>query len=301
MKFENVSLGARSDDATGVFENIQGNTQVSGARAARAVADALVTDPRSQGVIVRLQETGKAAITARRAGVFDVDIERIARVNSIEPAISLSTVSNLSRVSAGMTLASVRILSDLVDLETLTRTCVSARQGVTEALRVHGVQHARATLIETHHPGGRIAPNGRRFLDERLDRLGASLHQVSDVPHTSESVAGAIASADGDVIFVLTPPDFTNGDNVVEDGLRDAGGHVDRLGVPVDPGSRLLIGSHAGRHVLGLPDAARSPAFNGADPILERLLCGVPVSGDDIAHMGVGGLIIDQVERGLFR
>jgi molybdenum cofactor cytidylyltransferase len=43
--------------------------------------------------------------------------------------------------------------------------------------------------------------------------------------------------------------------------------------------------------VIGLPGCARSPALNGADWVLERVVCGVAVDADDIAAMGVGGLL----------
>jgi molybdenum cofactor cytidylyltransferase len=49
--------------------------------------------------------------------------------------------------------------------------------------------------------------------------------------------------------------------------------------------------------VLGLPGCARSPALNGADWVLERLACGVAVTGDDIAAMGVGGLLKEIPSR----
>jgi len=45
------------------------------------------------------------------------------------------------------------------------------------------------------------------------------------------------------------------------------------------------------RPVIGLPGCARSMARNGADWVLERLICGVALSRDDIAAMAVGGLL----------
>jgi molybdenum cofactor cytidylyltransferase len=74
-------------------------------------------------------------------------------------------------------------------------------------------------------------------------------------------------------------------------GLRAAGGAVAHFGMPVDPGNLLFLGAREGRSVIGLPGCARSPALNGADWVLERLLCGVAVTGADIARMGVGGLL----------
>ena len=79
--------------------------------------------------------------------------------------------------------------------------------------------------------------------------------------------------------------------------LRDAGGQVARFGMPVDPGNLLFLGSFAGRPVIGLPGCARSPALNGADWVLSRTICGVEVTPQDIAAMGVGGLLKEIATR----
>ena len=85
----------------------------------------------------------------------------------------------------------------------------------------------------------------------------------------------------------LVTPDFENFLAMVVAG----GGESDRFGMPVDPGNLLFLGRLGGRPVLGLPGCARSPALNGADWVLERVVCGVHVSDADIAAMGVGGLL----------
>ncbi|MYA88357.1 MAG: molybdopterin biosynthesis protein, partial [Boseongicola sp. SB0662_bin_57] len=41
----------------------------------------------------------------------------------------------------------------------------------------------------------------------------------------------------------------------------------------------------------------RSPAMNGVDWVLERLAAGVPVDGESIAAMGVGGLLKEMSGR----
>jgi molybdenum cofactor cytidylyltransferase len=46
-----------------------------------------------------------------------------------------------------------------------------------------------------------------------------------------------------------------------------------------------------------LPGCARSPALNGADWVLERIACGLAVTDDDIAQMGVGGLLKEISSR----
>ena len=71
--------------------------------------------------------------------------------------------------------------------------------------------------------------------------------------------------------------------------------------MPVDPGNLLFIGDLAGVPVIGLPGCAKSPALNGADWVMERVICGVPVTSADIAAMGVGGLLKESPARGMPR
>jgi molybdenum cofactor cytidylyltransferase len=61
--------------------------------------------------------------------------------------------------------------------------------------------------------------------------------------------------------------------------------------MPVDPGNLLFLGQIGQRAVIGLPGCARSPALNGADWVMERIICALPVTPDDIMGMGVGGLL----------
>ena len=53
----------------------------------------------------------------------------------------------------------------------------------------------------------------------------------------------------------------------------------------------MFLGALGTRPVIGLPGCARSPALNGADWVLERLACGLALTDEDIAAMGVGGLL----------
>ena len=73
--------------------------------------------------------------------------------------------------------------------------------------------------------------------------------------------------------------------------MRAAGGQGEAFGMPVDPGNLLFFGDVAGKPVIGLPGCARSPALNGADWVLERLICGETLTQADISAMGVGGLL----------
>ncbi|MCH1501025.1 MAG: hypothetical protein L7S50_02020, partial [Litoricolaceae bacterium] len=70
-----------------------------------------------------------------------------------------------------------------------------------------------------------------------------------------------------------------------------AGGSTIYFGMPVDPGNLMLIGALGSMTVIGMPGCVRSPAFNGLDLVLDRLVAGLDVLPADIQAMGVGGLL----------
>jgi molybdenum cofactor cytidylyltransferase len=112
------------------------------------------------------------------------------------------------------------------------------------------------------------------------------------VAHRQDAIREALATpSQAELTLILTGSATSDPHDVAPEAVRDAGGRVDRFGMPVDPGNLLFIGALDEKPVIGLPGCARSPALNGADWVLSRVACGVAVTADDIAGMGVGGLL----------
>jgi molybdenum cofactor cytidylyltransferase len=137
---------------------------------------------------------------------------------------------------------------------------------------------------------------GHRAIYQRLQALFMTCDVVY-VAHTEDAIAQAIAAAETDLVLILTASATSDPHDVAPEAVRAAGGQVTRFGMPVDPGNLLFLGTQGGRPVIGLPGCARSPALNGADWVLERVVCGLEVSDDDIAAMGVGGLLKESPAR----
>ncbi len=79
--------------------------------------------------------------------------------------------------------------------------------------------------------------------------------------------------------------------------VERAGGHVESLGAPVDPGNLLMLAYMDEVPILGAPGCARSRKINIVDWILPRLLVGERLTRADIAALGHGGLLEDVPER----
>src|SRR5213075_1554595 len=104
-------------------------------------------------------------------------------------------------------------------------------------------------------------------------------------PHEQAALKSALAEVlrDGaELVIVFGASAIADRRDVIPAALEAAGGKVEHFGMPVDPGNLLLIGSLAGKPVIGAPGCARSPKENGFDWVLHRLLANVPVTRVDI-------------------
>lgn len=257
--------------------------------AADRLARALVPDEAAARLTRSAPFTGRVNLNAACPGILSVDVAAIHALNRVHWAITLATLAPLTRVTPGLLSGTVKIIAYAVPQDALARACEVA-QG---AIRVLPVTRPTAGLILTEVPGQdpRLARKGRQAMEGRLRALGMTLAGCETVAHDTAAIAGAVARCPGDMVMILTGSATSDLHDVAPEGLRAAGGRVDRFGMPVDPGNLLFLGALGERPVIGLPGCARSPALNGADWVLERLACGVGVTGDDIAAMGVGGLL----------
>ena len=257
--------------------------------AASRLAAALVPDPVAQGLTQSAAFTGRVNLNAVGPGVAELDVAAVHALNRIHPAITLATLAPLTRVAAGVLTGTVKIIAYAVPEVALQQAC----QVAAAAIRVLPVVRQSASLILTEVSGmdAKLAAKGRRAVEARVRALGMRLIEVVVVPHDTAAVANALRRMSGEVVLILTGSATSDLHDTAPEGLRTAGGEVSRYGMPVDPGNLLFVGRLGARPVIGLPGCARSPALNGADWVLERLACGLPVGDIEIAAMGVGGLL----------
>ncbi|KIN60802.1 Molybdopterin biosynthesis protein MoeA [Sulfitobacter noctilucae] len=254
--------------------------------AAAALAAAVVSA--QSGLTVTEPFTGRVNLLAAGPGVVQLDVAALEAINRIDPMITIATVPAFQQMAAGGMVATIKIISYAVTSDALAQAIAAA--GPNGAIALAAPVLKTASLIISEIPGG-AGEKGRQAIEDRLTALGVQLLDVVTVPHTRADLTAALRVAPGDLVLILTGSATSDPYDVAPSALRHAGGQVARFGMPVDPGNLLFLGDLAGRPVIGLPGCARAPALNGADWVLSRVICGVPVSADDIAGMGVGGLL----------
>jgi molybdenum cofactor cytidylyltransferase len=140
----------------------------------------------------------------------------------------------------------------------------------------------------------------RAAIEDRLQGFGASVGPVETVAHEEAEVAAAISrmkAAGADPIIIFAASAIVDRGDVIPAALVEAGGEVIRLGMPVDPGNLMLLGRLGPTDVIGAPSCAASPKLNGFDWVLARRLAGVEVRTEDVAAMGLGGLLKEIASR----
>ncbi len=267
-----------------------GEDAAAGHLAARLAGPGLRTEP---------PFTGRCNLFATRAGLLLIDRAGIDAVNAVDEAITVATLPAYRPVVAGEMVATVKIIPYAVAGTALDH---ASRIAPDAALRVAPYGRTRVGVVSTLLPGLKDATVDKTLttLRARLAPTGAAIVADLRVPHESDAVGSAIrtvAAEGADVVVVFGASAITDRRDVIPAGIEAAGGRVDHLGMPVDPGNLLLVGRLCDVPVIGAPGCARSPKENGFDWVLHRLLAGLAVTRADIVGLGVGGLLMEIVSR----
>lgn len=244
--------------------------------------------------------TGRVNLFAEQAGILIADEARIDRFNSIDESLTFATLSHLKPVEAGEMVGTVKVIPFAVPESLLTHAIVEAGGA---ALRVAPFMAKSVAVISTLLPGLKpsIVTKTVSVLAKRLAKAQARIIVDVSCDHHEAALQCAlrdVAQLKPDLIIVFGASAITDRRDVIPAALEAEGGSITQFGMPVDPGNLLLIGSLNSIHVIGAPGCARSPAENGFDWVLDRLLADIEVSAQDIRRLGVGGLLMEIVQRG---
>jgi molybdenum cofactor cytidylyltransferase len=265
--------------------------------AAQTLANALT------GESLRVDEpfTGRANIFAQVPGLLVINRAAIDAANAIDADITVATLPAFRKVGAGEMVATVKIIPyacAIASLQTAAKTAA-------HALRVAPFSAKRIAVISTLLPGlkASVVEKTLRVFKARLQAIDQGQSQIIcdiRVHHEVDDLTDALRNArvmDAQIIIVFGASAIADRRDIIPAALEAAGGAVEHIGMPVDPGNLLLMGGLEGAVVIGAPGCARSPAENGFDWVLQRAIADVPVAKADIQNMGVGGLLMEIFSR----
>jgi molybdenum cofactor cytidylyltransferase len=247
--------------------------------------------------------TGRINIHSAVDGLFTANRSIVDRLNRIDPAITLACLADHVPVRSGDMVATIKIIPLAVSGRFVDEAAVLLRAG--QAFSVKPFSARRVGLIATLLPSLKpsVMDKTRQNLEARLLMSSSVLVQEKRVPHTAEAVAAEIFEGTRrlEMIIVFGASAVADAGDVIPAAIRLAGGTVEHVGMPVDPGNLLVLGRVGDIPVIGAPGCARSPKENGFDWILNRILAGEWPTVEDVTGLGVGGLLMEIPTRPLPR
>ncbi|MGB1155849.1 MAG: molybdopterin-binding protein [Alphaproteobacteria bacterium] len=263
-----------------------------------AAATALRQSLFGAGLQLTEARTGRVNALAAQAGLAVVDAAAVASFNAASEALTLATLPPLQRVEPGDLVATLKIIPFAVPEAT-----VQGARPNRPLLRLQPLRAQAVQLIQTQPETVKDSTldKSRDALAARLESLGSRIVAEHRVAHHADAVATALDEQSGDLIIIFPGAATQDRRDVGPAGLSRAGGTVAHVGMPVDPGNLLFIGSLGETPVIGAPGCARSVAFNGFDWVLERACADLFPTPTDIQGMGVGGLLKEIKSRPLPR
>ena len=250
-----------------------------------------------------LATTGRVNLFATENALFCANKPLIDALNRIDPAITFACLADHVAVKAGDMVATVKIIPLAVAGSAVEQAVKLLSQALAIELKPFSPFHVG--LVATQLPGLKpsVMDKTRQVLDARLRLSGSSIEREVRVAHKSDAVAEAINTmvSKHQMIIVFGASAVCDEEDVIPAAIRKAGGVVDHVGMPVDPGNLLVLGHIGAIAVIGAPGCARSPKENGFDWVLNRILAGETPTHHDLTGMGVGGLLMEIPTRPLPR
>ncbi len=279
--------------AEGVAELIVARLEAGDVREDEAAAR-LGTAIAGGGVAAQKPVHGRVNLVAVTDGLVRVDAAAVDALNAVDESLTLGVLPPLARVVAGDIVATIKIIPYAVPGRALEAALATA-----PTIAVPPFRAAEVALIQTRLPGqpDKLFVKTERVTRDRIVALGGRLSVSVQCAHDQAALADRLRTLER-VAMILVAGASATADrrDVVPAAVEAAGGRIERLGMPVDPGNLLCLGFLGAVPVLGLPGCARSPKRNGVDLVIERWLAGIAVDSAAIARLGVGG-VLAEVER----
>ena len=240
--------------------------------------------------------TGRANLYASERGLLVYERTRLDQLNMVDEAVTVAALNPFTVVESRQIIATVKIIPYGVASATVNGAETIA-QIPDPLFRIATFKSIDVGLIQTKLEGIRdsVLNKTRLTLETRLERLGCQLTIERRCAHDETAVGGALRELREQgcqLLLVIGASATADRRDVIPAGITGIGGQILHLGMPVEPGNLLLLGQlDEDCPVIGLPGCARSPALNGVDWVIERLLAGVNVSSKEIMRMGAGGFI----------
>jgi formylmethanofuran dehydrogenase subunit E len=243
---------------------------------------------------------GKITFSAGRNGLLHYDPERLALFNQVPDVICASRQADLL-VEADKPFAATRAVPLYLSRANHRRAmAVLAGEPLFSVLPL---TKAKVGILVTGTEvfKGLIQDRFIPIITSKVEDLGCTVVGGLIRPDDADAIASGVRELveAGAELIVTTAGLSVDPDDVTRLGLVQAGLHDEHYGMPVLPGTMLLVGKlgdpEAGERevsVVGVPACALYFKTTGFDLVLPRVLAGLEMGPREFARMGEGGFCL---------
>lgn len=238
---------------------------------------------------------GKIEVIAETDGMFFADVKRLKAINSLGEMM-IATRHSACPVQKGDVLAGTRVIPLIIEEEKMNRAKQVA--GETPLLTLRPFQKKKVGLIITGSEvfKGRIQDTFTPVLREKLAFYGAEEvgHMVLDDQPGPITQAINTMVEKGAELVLCSGGMSVDPDDKTPLAIKNAAATIISYGAPVLPGAMFMLAYTAqGIPVMGLPGCVMYAKRTIFDIVLPRIMADIPVTADDLASLGNGGLCLN--------
>jgi hypothetical protein len=246
------------------------------------------------GLTVRGPAQSRVDLIAESAGVANVRIADLERLNRIDP-LEVFTVFDGQVVEAGELVASVKVAPHLVEASVVDEGARLADFGGRPLVWVAPFVPSRVGVIVKESVRGTARDRFEASVRAKIEGLGSEIvaieYVADDVDAVESAMAGLVRGPDALDLVLTAGAASTDPLDPFFTAIADLGGRVVRRGVPAHPGSMLWLARIGRTAILGLPTCGAYSKATAADLLLPRLLSGESASERTVAKLGHGGIL----------
>lgn len=242
---------------------------------------------------IRLSDphNGQVNLIAARRGWLCVSQRAVERINTVDGALLFLSIGERA-ADAGEVVGGVKCAPLVLEgaaAEVVER--LHAEHG--PAVDVLPFPKRRVALVALDRLGETTLDRARAALGASVAWYGSRLEPAIIVPTQGTAPAEAFqqAVAAGAAAILVAGASATDPLDAAFEGLRQAGGSVDQIGIPIEPGTACWTGRLGEVQVLGLASCELFGRPGAVDLLLPRVLLGEPLTRSLLARLGAVGLV----------
>lgn len=249
---------------------------------------------------------GKIELTAACDGLLKVDNRGMKAVNGFGQMMIASRHGNFT-VKQGDKLAGTRIIPLVIEEEKMeaARQAAIAATGGQPILKLMPFRHKKVGIVTTGNEVfyGRIKDTFTPVIEEKMAAFDTEIIAHDTWDDDDRKVTASILSMieKGADIVVCTGGMSVDPDDKTPLAIKNTGARIVSYGTPVLPGAMFLLAYYEAAAngqtrtvaVMGLPGCVMYAKRTIFDLVLPRVMADDPVTAEDLAALGQGGLCLN--------